>query len=158
MKNEKNDEKAFPEALQCLSIKGFIVSGAILALMLITLFWQKPPLKDALIFGAAVLLVVGYVVYNALHLRREWNDGSIVGHIAICRAVRSRKWPRDSKQVIFVTEDEEKPETLTFELPDRRNKDLYLGFHYVVYVRTAAPDHLLAYQEIWSPSDTESVE
>lgn len=153
----ENDRKGFPRVLQKLAIKGFLVSGCILVLLLVTLAWQKPPLKDALIFSAAVSLLIGFVVHNALHLRREWNDGCIEGHIAICRAVRSRKWPRDSKQVIFVTEDEEKPETLTFELPDRRNRDLYPGFHYMVYFRSTSPDHLLAYQEIWSPSDTEGV-
>ena len=72
--------------------------------------------------------------------------------------MRSRNWPRDSKEVIFVTGEDEEQEAHVFNLPDRKNKDLFPGFKYTIYVRAKDTTRLLAYQEIYVPADAKDTE
>lgn len=152
------DTRDYPEALQRLTMKGILMAGAIVVILIATLCLQKSELQAMLPFAGVILLLAGYVVYSALHLRTEWQNGDIVCHIALCRSVRSRSWPRDSKEVVFVTGEDEGQEAHVFNLPDRKNKDLYPGFRYTIYVRAKDNTHLLAYKEIYVPSDAKDTE
>lgn len=58
----------------------------------------------------------------------------------------------------FVTGEDEGQEAHVFNLPDRKNKDLYPGFKYTIYVRARDNTHLLAYKEIYVPSDAKDTE
>lgn len=152
------EEHPYPAALQQMTTKGLLMAGTIVVILIATLVLQKTHFASMIPFACAILLLAAYVVYTALHLRTEWENGDIICHVATCRSVRSRNWPRDSKEVIFVTGEDEEQEAHVFNLPDRKNKDLFPGFKYTIYVRAKDTTRLLAYQEIYVPADAKDTE
>ncbi len=114
-----SEERHYPAALQQMTSKGLLMAGGIVVILIATLVLQKTHFASMIPFACAILLLAAYVVYTALHLRTEWENGDIICHVATCRSVRSRNWPRDSKEVIFVTGEDEEQEAHVFNLPDR---------------------------------------
>lgn len=54
------DTRDYPEALQRLTMKGILMAGAIVVILIATLCLQKSELKAMLPFAGVILLLAGY--------------------------------------------------------------------------------------------------
>lgn len=100
---------------------------------------------------AAILLPVGYLIFNGISIQRSFKAGDIVEEVAVCQAVKASQM-RKNTLVVFAT-SEEQPRYFQFTYPGTKYTDEFIvNAVYLIYFNVNSPSTLISYALYFNPT------